>query len=118
MLNINKVKVYHLAGGATDLRKSVDGLTAIVKGQYKLDPLQNELFLFCNRDRNKLKILHWEHNGFWLYYRRLETGKFKWPGENEKISTVNRREIEWVLSGLSFIQYQEKHEEVVAIVSY
>ncbi|WP_221901478.1 IS66 family insertion sequence element accessory protein TnpB, partial [Bathymodiolus platifrons methanotrophic gill symbiont] len=44
------------------------------------------VFIFCNRSRDKLKILYWECNGFWLYYRRLGKGKFKWPAElNEQM---------------------------------
>ncbi|WP_368494306.1 IS66 family insertion sequence element accessory protein TnpB [Bacillus toyonensis] len=61
-------KVY-LAQGATDLRKSIDGLTAIVNEEFELDPFSPCLFVFCNRSRDKLKILVWEHNGFWLHYR-------------------------------------------------
>ncbi|PRT36921.1 IS66 family insertion sequence element accessory protein TnpB [Bacillus wiedmannii] len=64
-------KVY-LAQGATDLRKSIDGLAAIVNEEFELDPFSPCLFVFCNRSRNKLKILVWEHNGFWLHYHRLE----------------------------------------------
>ncbi|PEN68724.1 IS66 family insertion sequence element accessory protein TnpB [Bacillus toyonensis] len=61
-------KVY-LAQGATDLRKSIDGLAAIVNEEFELDPFSPCLFVFCNRSRDKLKILVWEHNGFWLHYR-------------------------------------------------
>ncbi|MBY0600460.1 IS66 family insertion sequence element accessory protein TnpB [Bacillus bingmayongensis] len=58
-------KVY-LAQGATDLRKSIDGLAAIVNEEFELDLFSSCLFVFCNRSRDKLKILVWEHNGFWL----------------------------------------------------
>lgn len=63
-LQINKV---YLACGATDMRKSIDGLAVLVKEGFDLDPFAPALFVFCNRERNKLKILHWEHNGFWLF---------------------------------------------------
>ncbi|PGM47118.1 IS66 family insertion sequence element accessory protein TnpB [Bacillus thuringiensis] len=71
-------KVY-LAQGATDLRKSIDGLAAIVKEEFELDPFSSCLFIFCNCSCDKLKILVWEHNDFWLHYRRLEKGTFYWP---------------------------------------
>lgn len=67
----------YLACGATDLRKSIDGLAVLVKECFSLDPFSSSLFVFCNRQRNKLKILRWDRNGFWLYYRRLERGKFQ-----------------------------------------
>ncbi|WP_336775109.1 IS66 family insertion sequence element accessory protein TnpB [Paenibacillus sp. MMO-58] len=68
-----------LAYGSTDLRKSIDGLAAIVQESFGLDPFSSGLFVFCNRAFNKLKILYWNYNGFWLYYRRLERGRFQWP---------------------------------------
>lgn len=73
----------YLARGGTDLRKSIDSLAALVKECFNLDPFSESLFVFCNRQKNKLKILRWDHNGFWLYYRRLERGRFQWPEKAE-----------------------------------
>ncbi|MFZ0446286.1 MAG: IS66 family insertion sequence element accessory protein TnpB [Bacillus sp. (in: firmicutes)] len=81
MLNVDSVDRVYLARGSTDLRKSIDGLAILVKEGFDLDPFSSSLFVFCNRKRDKLKILHWDHNGFWLYYRRLERGTFHWPSE-------------------------------------
>lgn len=75
ILDVSAAQVY-LACGSTDMRKSIDGLAVLVKESFQLDPFSNALFVFCNRNRDKLKILYWENNGFWLYYRRLERGKF------------------------------------------
>jgi transposase len=61
-----------LAPGATNLRKSIDGLSALVAAVFELDPFSDRWFVFCNRQRDKLKILRWDHNGFWLCYGRLE----------------------------------------------
>ena len=98
MLNINKINTVYLACGVTDLRKSIDGLTIIVQTQLKLDPFQKALFIFCNRQMNKLKILHFD-NGFWLYYYRLEKNKFKWPMTREEALKVNIKELNWLLKG-------------------
>lgn len=95
------LKVY-LAPGVTDMRKSIDGLSLVVSEVLDLDPFSESLFVFCNRGRNKLKILHWQTNGFWLYYRRLEKGRFTWPDHanpNQAI-TLTRRELNWLLDGL------------------
>jgi transposase len=71
----------YLACGNTDLRKSIDSLAALVQEAFALSPFTPALFVFCNRQRDKLKILQWEHNGFWLHYRRLEKGKFQRPSQ-------------------------------------
>ncbi len=60
------LRVY-LAPDVTDMRKSIDGLALIVSEVLTLDPFSESLFVFCNRGQNKLKILHWQTNGFWLY---------------------------------------------------
>ena len=73
-------KVY-LAAGATDLRKAVDGLAAIVQLDFELNPFEPYLFALCNRMRNKVKILEWSERGFWLHYFRLEEGRLPWPQE-------------------------------------
>jgi len=111
MINISTGKVY-LAAGNTDMRKSIDGLAAIVQEYFNLDPFSSNLFVFCNKNRNKLKILQWEHNGFWLHYRRLEKGVFQWPKEdNNSPLILSSRELQWLLNGLSLNQKQA-HKKV------
>ncbi|OIQ62932.1 IS66 family insertion sequence element accessory protein TnpB [Neomoorella thermoacetica] len=114
MLNEAGIDRVYLACGATDLRKSIDGLAVLVKEGFELDPFSSCLFVFCNRNRDKLKILHWEHNGFWLYYRRLEKGKFLWPQDTTSSTiTISHRELRWLLDGLPLKQPQA-HPEVKA----
>ena len=111
MLNDFHTDHDYLASGYTDMRKSIDGLAALVQESFGLDPFSPGLFVFCNKERNKLKILFWDHNGFWLYYRRLERGKFQWPAENTKLVTISYRELRWLLDGLSLVQ-PRAHREV------
>lgn len=114
MLNEVSVQRVYLVCGSTDLRKSIDGLAVLVKEGFDLDPFSSCLFVFCNRERDKLKILHWEHNGFWLYYRRLEHGRFQWPAQTGTSPlTISRRELRWLLDGLSI--EQRKAHRVVAV---
>lgn len=80
-------KVY-LACGATDMRKSINGLSSIVQSKFELSPFETVLFVFCNRTRDRLKILAWEENGFWVHFKRLERGHFMWPA-NEGAVTMN-----------------------------
>ena len=105
MIDIAGKQVY-LASGSTDLRKSIDGLAVLVKEAFKLDIFSQCLFVFCNRKRDKLKILQWQHNGFWLYYRRLERGKFNWPVEQGDVMSIDYREFRWLLDGLPIKQPQ------------
>lgn len=98
MLNIDKVNNVYLACGITDLRKSIDGLARLVETELKLDPFEKALFVFCNKQMNRLKILHFDE-GFWLYYFRLENSRFKWPMTKEEALKVNKEELKWLLKG-------------------
>lgn len=80
MLTSPAVRVY-LATGATDLRRSIDGLAALVRERLALDPLSGHLFLFRNRRGDRVKILAWDRSGFCILYKRLEQGTFAWPAE-------------------------------------
>lgn len=114
MLNQACVDKVYLACGSTDMRKSIDGLAVIVQECFSLDPFSTCLFVFCNKNRNKLKILQWEHNGFWLYYRRLEKGCFKWPEESSfSPVAISYRELRWLLDGLS-LEQKQAHKKVTA----
>lgn len=107
MINGLSVNHVYLAPGVTDMRKSINGLSLIVSEQFGHDPFAGSIFVFCNRSRDKLKILYWECNGFWLYYRRLDKGKFQWPIElNEHPLSLTLRELHWLLEGLSYQQVQ------------
>lgn len=81
------VKIF-LAPGATDMRKAIDGLSALVFAVLCEDPLSGHLFVFCNRRRDRMKILVWDCGGFWLLMKRLEAGTFAWPAEAENGAVV------------------------------
>jgi len=93
MLSFGKKTVY-LCCGHTDMRKSSNGLMALVRGSFALDPFAEALFVFCNRRRDRIKILEWDTDGFWLYFKRLERGHFRWPSEgDEKTMTLTSEEM-------------------------
>lgn len=81
--------VVYLSCDHIDMRKSINGLAAVVQGTFELDPFQGALFVFCNKDKNKIKVLHWDKDGFALYYKRRERGRFCWPTLSEQSSTVD-----------------------------
>lgn len=113
MLDNISIQNIYLACGATDLRKSIDGLSAIVQFQLKKNLFEPSLFVFCNTKRNKLKILFWEHNGFWLYYRRLEKGTFKWISiaDGQKTLALSKRQLNYLLTGLK-PDFKRGHKEI------
>jgi len=98
-------KVY-LASFAVDMRKSIDGLSILVSSHLAQNPTDGALYVFCNRGRNKIKILYWDRNGFCLWYKRLERQRFKFPKQNEGAYTLEAQQLEWLLSGLDFTQLQ------------
>ena len=101
MIHIDQHTQVFLAAGITDMRKSINGLSILVEELLMQDPLSCHLFVFCNRNRDKLKILYWLNNGFWLFYRRLEKQRFIWPRGSEKVSIeITSRELLWLLEGL------------------
>ena len=105
MLTFADKRVY-LACGQTDMRKSINGLAAIVEVSFKLDPFAAALFVFCNRNRDRLKILQWDGDGFWLYFKRLEKGRFKWPALDggEVTMTLDREEFSHLLGSPKVVQ--------------
>lgn len=102
----------YLALGATDMRKSIDALAALVVDVLDQDPCGPQVFVFCNRGRDKLKALLWQRNGFWLCYRRLERERFRWPVlvPGQAAVTVTARELRWLLDGLDW-RRTEGHRE-------
>ena len=99
MLPANGVRVY-LALGATDMRKSIDGLSILVSQQLRLDPLAGHLFGFCNRSRTIIKLLYWDRNGFCLWHKRLERHVFRWPIREVEVLAIDSRQLAWLLDGL------------------
>jgi transposase len=99
MLKFRGKKIY-LARGSTDMRKGINGLVAIVELSFKLDPFGEAVFAFCSRSRDRLKILEWDGDGFWLHMKRLEKGRFRWPsnGKNDTMG-LSAEELEYLLEG-------------------
>jgi len=105
-------KRVYLACGHTDMRKSINGLTAIVEGSFRLDPFDGALFVFCNRKRDRVKILEWDHDGFWLLFKRLEKGHFRWPSPGDEATmTLTGEELSYLLGGTR-VELKLKRSEV------
>ncbi|WP_100788597.1 IS66 family insertion sequence element accessory protein TnpB [Leptospira adleri] len=106
-LNPGSRKVY-LRPGVTDLRKSINTLAIIVEGNMKKNPYSESLFLFCNRKKDKLKILYWDKSGFCLWQKRLEESKFPWPNTEEEVQKIPVERFHWLLNGIDFFKEHKK----------
>ena len=117
MLSFTNKRVY-LACGHTDMRKSINGLSAIVEGSFKLDPFGAAVFVFCNRNRDRVKILEWDGDGFWLYFKRLEKGRFRWPKAegDESTMTLDTNELAHLLGSPRVIQKLLRNEVKIGAV--
>jgi transposase len=99
------------------MRYSIDGLASLVKYQFKLDLFSSSLFVFCNRQKNKIKILYWHPTGFTLWYKRLERGRYRWPDNPNEVIAVSDRQLSWLLDGLT-LEQPKAHKEVTARVMF
>ena len=94
----------YLVTGYTDLRRSIDGLAAIVQGQLRLNPFCKGLFLFCGRRCDRIKELLWEGDGFLLLYKRLDNGRFQWLRNETEAKLPTPQQTRWLLEGLTIEQ--------------
>ena len=97
-------KKIYLATGYTDLRRGIDGLAAIVRFQFELDPYdRNTLFLFCGRRCDRIKALLWEGDGFLLMYKRLDNAAFNWPRSKDEAIRITEDQYQMLMQGLEVI---------------
>lgn len=102
--DFTKTKDIYIVCGYSDMRKSIDGFAAIIKGTFGMNPFSPSLFLFCGKRRDRLKALYWEGDGFVLLYKRLESGSFKWPRTQEQARRLTMQEFRWLMDGLAIDQ--------------
>lgn len=94
-----KLKVY-VHREAVDFRKSINGLAALVEQSMGLDPFAPALYAFRNRRRDRIKILGWGGNGFWLLMKRLEEDRFVWPRRQQVVMELSTEQLHWLLEGI------------------
>lgn len=92
------LKVY-LHREAVDGRKNINGLALLVEQALGLDLFAPALFVFGNRRRDRIRILFWDRNGFWLMTKRLETDRLTWPTEADVVA-LSVEQLHWLLAGI------------------
>jgi len=108
MLNIPSTVSIFLYTQPTDMRKSFDGLSGIVRSEFAADPLDGSLFLFVNRRRDRLKILHFDGTGYWLYYKLLEAGTFEVIASEDKCMRIDSTQLAMLLGGVSLVTVKRR----------
>ena len=96
MFGLGPATRIYLAAGPTDMRKSFEGLYGLVRDRLRCEPLSGHLFLFCNAQRNRLKVLVWDGTGLWVCAKRLPKGCFSWPQSGDgqgKVVSESRRTV-------------------------
>jgi len=84
------------------MRKSINGLSALVQHEMKKNPFAFGYYVFCSRSRKLLKVLYWDKSGFALWYKRLEVEHFAWPKDRESVATITAEQLEGLLSGIDY----------------
>lgn len=102
---------------ATDMRKGFRGLCAIIRDEFQADPMDGSLFLFINKRRDRMKLLHFSPGGYWLYYRLLEAGTFETlqPTHDSACRLqLDVTELAMLLSGVSLVHSGKRRKRFVA----
>ena|SRR5690554_1477790 len=108
MLSPGPATKIYLASAATDMRKSFNGLYALVAGALQADPLSGHLFVFCNRRRDRIKVLCFDGSGLWVCAKRLEQGTFHWPEAGSGPVELTQAQLHLLLGGLDLRQTRQR----------
>lgn len=113
MLSLSPGIRYFLYRHPTDIRKSFDGLSGIIQNELAQNPLGGDVFIFLNKRRTHIKLLHFEGDGYALYYKRLEKGTFELPGfKGDKGDAISAAQLQLILNGVSLknIKYRPRYQ--------
>ena len=108
MLTVPATAAIFLHTEPTDLRKGVDGLSGLVRGEFGGDPLDGSLYLFLNRRRDRLKMLFWDGTGFWIFYKVLESGTFEAIASADKCVAIDATQLAMLLGGVSLMAVKRR----------
>ena len=103
--DISLVDEIYIVCGYTDMRKSIDGLCALIENELHMDPRRSALYLFCGRRCDRIKVLLWESDGFVLLYKKLAVdGRYRWPRNQSEVKPLTWKQFDWLMSGLDIEQ--------------
>ena len=110
MFALTTENTFHLYSHPTDMRKSFDALSGLVRNNLGNNPTSGAIFIFINRRRDKIKLLHWQGSGYLLYYKRLEKGTFELPRYDASVGsiTLSYSQLVMIIEGLSIKNLQKR----------
>jgi transposase len=109
MLGLSANLRYFLCCSTIDIRNGFDGLAGIVRNHLKKDPITGDVFIFLNKNRTHIKLLYWDGDGFALFHKRLERGRYALTAHSEPSKQMKREELSMLLEGLSFDKMSRKN---------
>ena len=101
IIDLSRIRIF-VRTEPTDMRKQINGLSVLVQEDMKLNVFEGSLFLFCNKPRNRLKILYLDKNGFAMWLKRLEKDRFPWPRNMKEVKEISAADLKMLLSGIDF----------------
>ena len=117
MLTLSTMTKIYAYFPAADMRKGFSGLSGIIRQEFQADPTDGSLFLFINRARDRMKLLHFADGGFWLYYRLLEAGTFEplqaTDGNSCRLQ-LDATQLSMLLAGVSLAQSGKRRKRYAA----
>jgi transposase len=110
MFSLSSENKFHLYSEPTDMRKSFDGLSGIIRNLLETDPCNGDVFIFINKRHDKIKLLHWQGISFTLYYKRLEKGTFEIPSYNMTSGSISLTytQLVMIIDGLSIKNIEKR----------
>jgi len=110
MLQINSASLYYWYNGPADMRKGFDALCGIIQEHMHSNVLLGGVYIFVNRKRNQIKLLHWEGDGLAIFYKRLEKGRYELPviGPENTCATIDWLQLQLILQGIVLSSVRKK----------
>jgi transposase len=113
MFSLGSSHRYYLYEKPVDMRKGFDGLGGLVRNTMEKDPTSGEVYIFLNRNRTLIKLLHWEHGGFVVYYKRLEKGTFVPPEARPQSQSIRWPELVMMIEGIQIEKSRQKPRHIL-----
>ena len=102
MLKLTEDTRIYVADKPVDCRKAINGLASLIVEQFETPVNDGSVYVFYNRDCDRVKCLFWDKNGFVLYHKRLERGRFKFGKTSDGSFVITQNQLSWLLAGLDF----------------
>jgi transposase len=124
IISFSKNLRYYVYHQATDMRKGFDSLGGLVNREFNMSPISGDVFIFLNRQHNRIKVLHWQGDGFAIFYKRLEKGTYEVPlkntasqncslGEQSPTIEIQAQTLQLILEGISLssVRKRKRYEQ-------